>query len=166
MNEKIASLVTRLGREIGSSKLTIATAESCTGGMICAAITANPEVSGVLERGFVVYSPDAKCDLLGLDRGIVEACHGVSRNIAIDMARAALERSRASIAVATTGFAGPRENNEEVGLVHIAVATRSAEVYHREEHFGELGRKEVCQKSVSAALQLLIHTVRSKKTNL
>ena len=163
MRESTTPLVARLGEEIGTSKVTIAVAESCTGGMLCGAIIADPDVSGALERGFVVYSPEAKCDLLGLDRKKVEACNGVSKEVAIDMAQAALDRSQASMAVAITGFAGPREENEEVGLVHFAIATRNGSPVHREQHFGDLGRETVCRHAVQTALEMLIDAVRHER---
>ncbi len=163
MTERIEDLVARLGEQIGSSGVTLAAAESCTGGMLCGAITANPAVSGSLERGMVVYSPNAKADLLGLDLERVESCDGVDRELTIDMANATLGRSRASIAIAIAGFAGPREKGEEVGLVHFAIATSRGEIIHREHHFGDPGRETVCERAVETALSLLIDVVGTQR---
>lgn len=154
-SETVSRLVARLGEAVQEDCTSLATAESCTGGQLAAAIVADPEVSGALERGFVVYSLDAKCELLDLERGRVEECEGVSEDIARAMAIAALHRSRADLAVAITGFAGPREADEEVGLVHLATA-RGEETRHRELHLGEIGREEVCEQAVIAALEMLI----------
>lgn len=156
---RVAALVEQLGKAIGTREVSIATAESCTGGMLSGAIVANPEVSGALERGLVVYSLDAKCELLDLDRAEVERCQGVSRAVAEGMAASALDRSHADIAVAITGFAGPQEDEEEVGLVHIACAQRGGATAHQEEHFGDLGRAGVCEAAVAVAVEMLIDAV-------
>ena len=109
-----------------------------------------------------MQSPRSKCEMLGLDKQKVEACDGVSDEVAEDMAKAALDRSRASIAIATTGFAGPQENDEEVGLVHLAIAMGDGTIVHREEHFGDRGREKVCEQTVQAALQFLINTLKGR----
>ena len=161
-DREIAGLVASLGREIGSDGPSLAIAESCTGGMVCAAIVADPDVSGALERGFIVYSLDAKCELLDLDRAEVESCEGVSRDVALGMAKAALDRSHADIAISITGFAGPQQDEEEVGLVHFGLALRKGEPLHEKHHFGDPGRDAVCQKAVVTALKMLIEGVRSQ----
>lgn len=153
--ERVADLVAALGEAAKAADLSIAAAESCTGGMVCAAIVADPAASKMLERGFVVYSVDAKCELLGLDRKEVEDCSGVSEHIARGMARAALRRSGADIAMALTGFAGPRDADEEVGLVHVAAA-RPGEVLHRTLHLGDIGRSLVCQAATAVALDMAL----------
>ena len=152
---RIEDLVAELGKLIVPRKATVAAAESCTGGQLCAALVADPDVSGAFERGFVVYSIDAKCELFGLQREPVERCEGVSEDIACAMARAALKESRATLAVAITGFAGPRKGDEEVGLVHIAVAGEQNSA-HRVLHLGDIGREKVCDEAVAAALELLV----------
>ncbi|MCF8707393.1 CinA family protein [Rhizorhapis sp. SPR117] len=154
-HDDIALRVARLGKAVGTNGPSIVIAESCTGGMLCGAIVSDPDVSGALERGFVVYSIDAKCELLNLERERVEACAGVSKDIAIAMAKAALDRSHADIAMAITGFAGPQEHDEEVGLVHIALIGRDGKPRHHICHFGDVGREVVCRKTVLVALELL-----------
>ncbi|MGE4304017.1 MAG: CinA family protein [Novosphingobium sp.] len=165
MNSKVHNiLVSRLGRIASAHDLTMAIAESCTGGGLCSAIVANTEASGTLERGFVVYSIDAKCELLGLERQRVEECAGVSEDIARAMARAALTKSQAGLGIAITGFAGPPEGEEEVGLVHIAAA-RDSRSWHRELHLGEIGREAVCKEAIREALELAILAARDVRSS-
>jgi nicotinamide-nucleotide amidase len=135
--------------------LSLATAESCTGGLLAALLTDIPGLSHVFERGFVVYSTDAKCDLLGIAREKVDSCGAVSREVALEMAQGALRRSRADIAVAITGFAGPGDDGDEEGLVHFACAPRHGPTRHREEHFGPIGRQGVRIKALQTALGML-----------
>ena len=132
----------------------LATAESCTGGLLAALLTDVPGRSHVFERGFVVYSKDAKCDLLGIARDKVDSCGAVSREIAVEMALGALRRSHADIALAITGFAGPAGEDDEEGLVHLACARRGGAVAHREAHFGPIGRQGVRLAALEAALEL------------
>jgi nicotinamide-nucleotide amidase len=154
--DDVAALVARLGRELQEQDLSLAVAESCTGGLFASAIVADPDVSSALERGFIVYSTDAKCELLDLSRDRVESCEGVSTDIALGMARAALERSRGDVAVAITGFAGPRQGEEEVGLVHVAAVRAGKNPAERTYHFGDIGRSTVNDAAVRVALELLI----------
>ena len=153
---EIAELVSALGDALKSSGASLAIAESCTGGMICTAIVSDPEVSGALERGYIVYSLDSKCELLDLDRAEVEACDGVSRDVAVGMAEAALQRSHADLALAVTGFAGPQQSDEEVGLVHIATVRNGTQPLHEVHHFGDCSREAVCRKAAIAALRMLL----------
>mgnify|MGYP006403276891 CR=1 FL=1 len=154
--QEIEELVRALGDVWGTGGPSLAIAESCTGGMICAAIVSNPDVSGALERGFIVYSLDSKCELLDLGRAEVESCEGVSREVALGMAEAALQRSHADMALAVTGFAGPQQNDEEVGLVHVALARSDRETVHAVHHYGDLGRDAVCHKATVTALRMLV----------
>lgn len=88
-------------------EMPLITAESCTGGLLAALLTDVPGCSHIFERGFVVYSDDAKCDLLAVDRAQIDRCGAVSREVAVAMVRGALERSGKGVGVAITGFAGP-----------------------------------------------------------
>ena len=136
-------------------ELTLATAESCTGGLLAALLT---DVSGrghVFDRGFVVYSKQAKCDLLGIAREKVDNCGAVSQEIAMEMAEGALRRSEADVALSITGYAGPGGEGAEEGLVHFAVARRGGFVRHREEHFGAIGRDGVRIAALEVALELI-----------
>lgn len=135
--------------------LKLATAESCTGGLLAALLTDVRGRGHVFDRGFVVYSKQAKCDLLGIAREKVDNCGAVSEPIAREMALGALRRSQADIAVSITGFAGPGEPGDEEGLVHFACARRDGDVAHREEHFGKIGRDGVRVAALETALEMI-----------
>ena len=136
-------------------ELKLATAESCTGGLLAALLTDVEGRGHVFERGFVVYSKQAKCDLLGLDRAMVDGCGAVSEPVAVAMAQGALRRSEAQIALSITGFAGPAGPDDEEGLVHLACARGDGATCHREEHFGAIGRQGVRIAALEAALKML-----------
>ncbi len=136
-------------------KLSLATAESCTGGMLASLLTDVEGVSGAFERGFVVYSEDAKCELLHIARETVERCGAVSREVAIAMAEGALAASRADVTISVTGFAGPGGPNDEPGLVHFACARTGRPTAHREEHFGDIGRGPTRVECMRVGLQML-----------
>lgn len=137
--------------------LRIATAESCTGGLIAAALTAIPGSSDVFERGFVTYSNEAKVEMLGVPAALIEAHGAVSAEVARAMAEGALAHSRADVAVAVTGVAGPGGGSETkpVGLVHIAAARSGGMRLHEECRFGNVGRDEVREMTVQRALEMV-----------
>ncbi len=137
------------------AELRLATAESCTGGLLASLLTDIPGCSHAFERGFVSYSDEAKCDLLGIERKLVDDCGAVSKNVALAMAKGGLERSDADIMVSITGFAGPGGEDDEEGLVHFALARTSGEPVHREEHFGAVGRDGVRLASLRTALEMI-----------
>lgn len=151
---ELAEEVLRLARGHG---LTIATAESCTGGLIAAAITEVPGSSEVFERGFVTYSNAAKTQMLGVPAGLVEAHGAVSEAVARGMAEGAVSAAHVAMAVAVTGVAGPGggTDSKPVGLVHFAACRRGRPTLHRERRFGDLGRSEVRRLSVLEALTML-----------
>ncbi len=138
--------------------LRIATAESCTGGLIAAMLTAIPGSSDVFERGFVTYSNEAKSEMLGVPATLIAAHGAVSAEVAQAMAEGALAHSHADVAVAVTGVAGPGGGTDAkpVGLVHIAAARRGEARLHEELRFGDLGRDEVREASVRRALTLAV----------
>jgi nicotinamide-nucleotide amidase len=142
-------------------KLKLATAESCTGGLLAALLTDVRGRGHVFERGFVVYSEDAKCDLLGIARDKVDSCGAVSEEIAVEMAHGALRRSQADVAVSITGFAGPGGPGDEEGLGHLACARRNGGTCHREEHFGPIGRDGVRIASLEAALEMMEQALKT-----
>lgn len=146
----------KLLTEARAKGLKIVTAESCTGGLVAGLLTEIPGSSDVVERGFVTYSNDAKEELLGVPPEILQAHGAVSEQTARAMAEGALKQSRADLAVAVTGIAGPGGGSADkpVGLVHFAAA-RGDKVIHRECRFGDIGRTEVRLNSVEVALELL-----------
>jgi nicotinamide-nucleotide amidase len=143
-----------------SKGLQIATAESCTGGLIAGVLTEVPGSSDVVERGYVTYSNAAKCEALGVPAAVIAEHGAVSAPVAIAMAQGALRHSRADIAVAVTGVAGPGGGSADkpVGLVHMAVARRGVPVRHQEHRFGDVGRTEVRLATVSAAFKMIRDT--------
>lgn len=141
-------------RECGA---TIVTAESCTGGLVAAALTDIAGSSDVFERGFVTYSYAAKTDDLGVPHELLHAHGAVSEIVARHMAEGALANSRATLSVAITGVAGPGASDRKLeGLVHFATAMADQDTLHERCAFGALGRAEVRRKSVQKALELLI----------
>jgi nicotinamide-nucleotide amidase len=137
--------------------LKVATAESCTGGLVAGALTEIPDSSDVLDRGFVTYSNAAKQAMLGVPASILERHGAVSRETADAMAAGALAMSDADLAVAITGLAGPGGGSAEkpVGLVHFAAAARDGRRVHREKRYGDVGRSAVRREAVAEALALL-----------
>jgi nicotinamide-nucleotide amidase len=139
--------------------LWVATAESCTGGLLAGAITTPPGASAIFDRGFVTYTNDAKRDLLGVREATLVAHGAVSEEVAAEMAQGALERSRADMAVSVTGIAGPGGSEfKPEGRVCFGVATR-ADVRTETVEFGALGRDAVRVASVEHALGLLLQAV-------
>jgi len=135
--------------------LGIVTAESCTGGLVASLLTDVEGASRAFERGFIVYTDEAKCELLAIDSGTIARCGAVSRETAIAMAEGALARSRGDVAMAITGFAGPAGPDDEPGLVHFACARTGRPTNHREEHFGNIGRGPVRLRCLSVAIGML-----------
>jgi nicotinamide-nucleotide amidase len=137
-------------------KLTIATAESCTGGLVAGALTDIPGSSDVIDRGFVTYSNEAKTELIGVPAELIAHHGAVSVHVAREMAAGALKRSNADVAVAVTGVAGPGGGSEAkpVGLVYLAVARRGADpAIERHQFHGD--RAAVRQATVERALEML-----------
>lgn len=138
-----------------AAKLRLATAESCTGGLIAGVLTEIPGSSDVLDHGFVTYSDKAKTDLLGVPSHLIETKGAVSEEVARAMAEGALKH--ADISIAVTGIAGPGGGSPEkpVGLVPIAAARKGRATIHEVHRFGDIGRHEIRMRSVEAALKLL-----------
>jgi nicotinamide-nucleotide amidase len=138
----------------------LATAESCTGGMVAAAVTDITGSSAVFDRGFVTYSNAAKTEMLGVPADLILHHGAVSSEVASAMAQGTLRQSNARIAVAVTGIAGPGGGTpaKPVGLVHFACAT-AAKTVHLEKKFGDLGRDGIRKAAVDTALQLLLETL-------
>jgi nicotinamide-nucleotide amidase len=140
-----------------AKKLMVATAESCTGGLVAGALTDIAGSSAVVDRGFVTYTNEAKEQMLGVPAAILRAHGAVSRETAEAMAQGALKHSLADLVVSITGIAGPGGGTAEkpVGLVHFAAAARDGRRTHRERRFGDPGRSEVRRLSVLQALAML-----------
>ena len=139
----------------------VALAESCTGGLVSAALTEIAGSSDVFERGFVTYSNEAKLECIGVNQDILETFGAVSVAVAWAMAQGALKHSRADFAVAITGVAGPGGGtaNKPVGTVVFACATRDGDpekVVADVRHFGDLGRSEIRRQAMLVALELLM----------
>ena len=143
-------------------KLTIATAESCTGGLVAGALTDIPGSSDVIDRGFITYSNEAKRAMLGVNATTLATFGAVSKETATQMAVGALERASVDLAVSITGIAGPggATPGKPVGLVHLAVAARDGRILHREHRFGAIGRSAVRERSVVEALRMLMEVAR------
>jgi len=157
IDEATRAAATRLLDTCRAGGLTVATAESCTGGLVAAALTEIAGSSDVVDRGFVTYSNAAKMAMLGVLPETLEANGAVSRQTAEAMAQGAIENSNADLAVSITGIAGPGGGSAEkpVGLVHFAAASQDGRLTHREERFGDLGRSEIRRRSVLVALAML-----------
>ena len=141
-------------------RLRIATAESCTGGMIAAALTDIAGSSDVFERGFVTYSNEAKTQQVGVSADLIAHHGAVSVHVAREMAAGALKYSAADVAVAVTGIAGPGGGSEvkPVGLVYIAVARRDGDpAIERHQFRGD--RAEVRKATVERALEMLAEAI-------
>lgn len=152
---KLAEDILEQARAAG---LRITTAESCTGGLICASLIDIAGSSDVVDGGFVTYSNFAKMQALGVDKQLLKDHGAVSEPVARAMAEGALAHARtADVSVATTGIAGPGGGGPDkpVGLVHIAASRKGGETIHSEENFGDLGRTEVRMATVERALQLM-----------
>jgi nicotinamide-nucleotide amidase len=137
--------------------LTIATAESCTGGLIAATLTEVPGSSDVFERGFITYSNEAKTEMLGVPPELIAEHGAVSEQVAIAMTEGALANSRAALAVSVTGVAGPGGGTAEkpIGLVHLAATKQDGTVLHRRLMAGDIGRSAIRRASVAEAFAML-----------
>ncbi|SCY82671.1 CinA family protein [Microvirga guangxiensis] len=137
--------------------LKIATAESCTGGLVAGLLTEIAGSSAVVERGFVTYSNEAKSESIGVPADLIAAHGAVSEPVARAMAEGALAHSRADVAVGITGIAGPGGGSaaKPVGLVHFGLARMGSPTIHLERRYGDLGREAVRRSAVEDALGLL-----------
>jgi nicotinamide-nucleotide amidase len=140
----------------------MATAESCTGGLVAGAVTDVAGSSQVFDRGFVTYSNAAKSEMLGVDAALIAAHGAVSENVARHMAMGALGHTTAHVVVSVTGIAGPGGGSVEkpVGLVHFACAVRGGRIFHVERRFTEQDRSAIRQAAVRQALQLILEAAR------
>ena len=142
----------------------IATAESCTGGLIVGALTDIAGSSDVVDRGFVTYSNEGKHEMIGVPLTLIKTFGAVSKEVAIAMAEGALTHSRAGISIAVTGIAGPGGGSSEkpVGLVHIASAHKGHTTLHKECRFGEKSREDIRHETVLTALALVLVSLENQ----
>jgi len=142
--------------------LKIATAESCTGGLVAALLTEIAGSSAVVERGFVTYSNEAKTELIAVPAELIATQGAVSEPVARAMAEGALAHSRADVAVGITGIAGPGGGSaaKPVGLVHFGLARKGVPTIHLERRYGDLGRESVRRSAVQDALMLLEQAIQ------
>lgn len=138
-------------------QMMLATAESCTGGLVASLLTAIPGSSRVVDRGFVTYSNEAKQEMLGVPGALIEIHGAVSEDVARSMAEGALRHSRSTISVSVTGVAGPDGGTPDkpVGLVHFGCAAAGLDTLHAVRRFGDIGRDAIRLASVREALQLV-----------
>jgi nicotinamide-nucleotide amidase len=147
--------------------LLIATAESCTAGLIAGTLTEIPGVSSILDRGYVTYSNEAKHEMLGVSRDILKTHGAVSAQTAQAMARGVLGHSRVHLAVSVTGIAGPDGGSPEkpVGLVYFAAASRTGKIVDAEKRYGDVGRSQVRKQSVLQAFKMLHELAKGESDN-
>lgn len=148
-------------------RLSLVTAESCTGGLIAAALSEAPGAATWLHGGFVTYTKAQKIAVLGLDAALIDRAGLASEAVARAMAENALARSPADIAVAITGVAGPARDEDDtpVGTMHIAAARRGGETVHRKQMFGDIGRGPCRYRAVEAALTLVEHVIARARSD-
>jgi nicotinamide-nucleotide amidase len=145
----------RLMKRVCQAKLTIASAESCTGGLLASLLTDIDGAGHGFDRGFVTYDERAKQELLGLTPEMTQRNSAVTSAVARAMAEGALQNSNADIALSVTGFAGPGGEGAEEGLVHFGCARRGQPTLLREEHFGAIGRGPIRIAALRAMLEML-----------
>ncbi|GAB4514990.1 MAG: CinA family protein [Roseibium sp.] len=157
----LAQLATSVLSALTDANLKVATAESCTGGLICGALTEVPGSSAAVDRGFVTYSNEAKTEMLGVPADLIAKVGAVSREVAIAMAEGALQRSHADIAVSVTGIAGPGGGSAEkpVGTVHMAVAHRNRPTEYIPCRFEDNGRLSIRLATVQTALISILNAI-------
>jgi nicotinamide-nucleotide amidase len=155
MPDDVDEAVTHVLQSACRQDLMIATAESCTGGLLASLLTDITGCSHAFERGFVVYTNPAKNEMLGVPSDLLEDPGPVSEEVARAMAEGAIKHSRAHLSLSITGFAGPGAPGDEAGLVHFALARRNGPTSHRMERFGDLGRGGVRLECVRTALSML-----------
>ncbi|MFO1012794.1 MAG: CinA family protein [Caulobacteraceae bacterium] len=159
---EIDTLARLLVDEAREKNLRLVTAESCTGGLVAAAICAVPGASDVFERGMVVYNNRAKQEMLDVSGDLMADLGAVSEPIARMMAEGALENSHAHVSIAITGIAGPGGGTplKPVGTVHFASARTNQSVHHRQELFEFQTREEVQMNAVQVALEMMRDRLR------
>jgi nicotinamide-nucleotide amidase len=160
--DDVVALIDCVLQKASDRGLTLATAESCTGGLIASVLTDVEGRSHAFERGYVVYTNDAKAEELAVPARLIDQNGAVSEPVARAMAEGALRCSGASVAVAVTGFAGAAGADDEPGLVHFALAATGAPTQHEEHHFGDIGRGPVRLECLRVALRMMERAVTNR----
>ena len=158
-DEELTTIAAQVIKEFGEANATVATAESCTGGLIGGCLTSVAGSSSVFNRGFITYSNEAKTEMLDVKADLIEEHGAVSPQVASEMAIGAIKHSGANASVAVTGIAGPGGGTETkpVGLVYIAVATSEEEgAFVEDFNFADMNRDEVRRETVKEALEMLL----------
>ncbi len=161
LDEELVALARRVVDENRAAGRRIATAESCTGGLVAAALTEVAGASDVFDRAFITYSNEAKIEMLGVSDDILATLGAVSEATAWAMASGALKRSNADVAIAISGIAGPGGGSDKkpVGTVVFARALKdesAGPVLADTHHFGDLGRTEIRRQAALVGLRLLL----------
>lgn len=141
--------------------LMLATAESCTGGLVAGLLTSIAGSSAMIDRGFVTYSNEAKSEMLDVPMALIQQYGAVSEQVAREMAEGALKNSRANVAVSVTGIAGPGGGSDEkpVGLVHFGCARTELGTHHVRMNYGDIGRNEIRHAAIGTALAMIRQSV-------
>jgi nicotinamide-nucleotide amidase len=156
-DEEIIAAVKAFLQVCQQKKLTAATAESCTGGLVSAAISEIAGASATLDRAFITYSNEAKQQMLGVTPATIDVYGAVSRECAEEMAKGALAHAQVDLAVSITGIAGPTGavTGKPIGLVYFCAASRSGRIIAHDRKYGAIGRSNVRRASVLQALAML-----------
>ena len=164
--EDLAPLSEQVLDALKAHSMMVATAESCTGGLIAGALTEIAGSSAAVDRGFVTYSNEAKTELLGVSAELINRVGAVSKEVAMAMAEGALARSNADVAVSVTGIAGPGGGSAEkpVGTVHLAVAATGHPTEHLHCWFADQGRRSIRLATVQTALISILNAISEVKT--
>lgn len=159
--DDLVPLATEVLDILKSKDLMIATAESCTGGLIAGVLTEIAGSSAVVDRGFVTYSNESKTEMLGVPAELIVELGAVSKDVSIAMAEGALKNSNADIAVSVTGIAGPGGGSPDkpVGTVHIAIAVKAQETRHSHCWFVDRGRKSIRLETIQTALTSTLNAI-------
>ena len=157
LDDDIVEAARRLLDICRRKKLTVATVESCTAGLVAGTLAEVPGTSSILDRGYVTYSNEAKQEMVGVSAATLKAHGAVSPQTAAEMVRGAMARAPVDLAVSVTGIAGPDGGTPEkpVGLVYFAAASRSGALIQDEKRFGDIGRADVRKQSVLQAFRML-----------
>ena len=158
-DEELLDLARNVLTRARERNIHLATAESCTGGLVMGCLTEIAGSSDVVDRGFITYTNRAKAEILGVSIDTLSRYGAVSEVCAREMAEGAVRKSASTIAVAVTGIAGPGggTTDKPVGLVHMAAHRRGGITRHEERRFGDIGREKVRRETTAAALKLVLN---------